>query len=275
MKERKNHPKSYHLTQAPCSFGSFSQGEASCHEYTFMPCWWWWFSCYVLSDSWDPTDCSLPGSSVQGISKTKILELEWVAISFTFSVPFYALVKLCYTKALEWSSLVPGPRAKSFSLEIMNLTPFTINYQHVKMRMCQEIILVIQRQCLHALPFLPSHPLYHDFLLNSRVRAKTFRWTKPGCVHWTAGPVEEQVRWKVMMKLAKKILVTVLFRFNQCFPFVGVGHIMRHVGYSPTRDWTYTSCAESLEFSPLDQQGSPRASFLRTLFSHFKTNLRS
>ena len=190
MKERKNHPKSYHLTQAPCSFGSFSQGEASCHEYTFMPCWWWWFSCYVLSDSWDPTDCSLPGSSVQGISKTKILELEWVAISFTFSVPFYALVKLCYTKALEWSSLVPGPRAKSFSLEIMNLTPFTINYQHVKMRMCQEIILVIQRQCLHALPFLPSHPLY---LISSLI---------PGCVQRPSGGqslvvfTEQQGLWR-------------------------------------------------------------------------------
>ena len=29
----------------------------------------------------DPMDCSLPGSSVHGISKTKIL--EWVAISFS------------------------------------------------------------------------------------------------------------------------------------------------------------------------------------------------
>ena len=36
--------------------------------------------------------------------------------------------KLCYTKALEWSRLVPGPKAKSSS-EIRNPTLFTISYQ--------------------------------------------------------------------------------------------------------------------------------------------------
>ena len=39
-------------------------------------------------------------------------------------------MKLCYTKALEWSSLVPGPEVKSSSLEIMNLTPFTVSYHY-------------------------------------------------------------------------------------------------------------------------------------------------
>ena len=42
---------------------------------------WWWFSCKVVSDSWDPLDCSLPGSSVQGIFQARIL--DWVAISFS------------------------------------------------------------------------------------------------------------------------------------------------------------------------------------------------
>ena len=40
-----------------------------------------WFSRSVMSDSCDFTDCSLPGSSVHGISQAKIL--EWVAISFS------------------------------------------------------------------------------------------------------------------------------------------------------------------------------------------------
>ena len=40
-----------------------------------------WFSHYVMSDSWDPMDCSLPGSSVHGILQVRIL--EWVAISFS------------------------------------------------------------------------------------------------------------------------------------------------------------------------------------------------
>ena len=39
----------------------------------------WWFSYYVMSNSWDTMDCSLPGSSVLGILQA----LEWVAISFS------------------------------------------------------------------------------------------------------------------------------------------------------------------------------------------------
>ena len=35
----------------------------------------------VVSDSFDPLDCSLPGSSVHEISQAGIL--EWVAISFS------------------------------------------------------------------------------------------------------------------------------------------------------------------------------------------------
>ena len=38
---------------------------------------WWWFSCEIVSDC----DCSLPGSSVHGISQVRIL--EWVAISYS------------------------------------------------------------------------------------------------------------------------------------------------------------------------------------------------
>ena len=52
-----------------------------------------------------------------------------MSMSETFSVPFYTLIKLCYTKSLEWSSLVPGPKAKSSPSEITNPTLFTISYQ--------------------------------------------------------------------------------------------------------------------------------------------------
>ena len=44
-------------------------------------CFGGWFSHWVMSDSCDPTDCSLTGSSVHGISQTRIL--EWAAISFS------------------------------------------------------------------------------------------------------------------------------------------------------------------------------------------------
>ena len=42
-----------------------------------------------------------------------------------FLCPFFTLIKLYYTKALGWSCLVPGPKAKSSSSEITNLTSFT------------------------------------------------------------------------------------------------------------------------------------------------------
>ena len=48
-------------------------------------------------------------------------------MSEAFSVSFHTLIKLCYTKALEWSSLVAGPKAKSSS-EITNPTSFTLSY---------------------------------------------------------------------------------------------------------------------------------------------------
>ena len=41
-------------------------------------------SCSVVSDSCDPIDCSLPGSSVHGILQARML--EWVAISFSSHV---------------------------------------------------------------------------------------------------------------------------------------------------------------------------------------------
>ena len=40
---------------------------------------WWWFSHYVICHSSHPMHCSLPGSSVHGISQERMQ--EWVAIS--------------------------------------------------------------------------------------------------------------------------------------------------------------------------------------------------
>ena len=44
-----------------------------------------------------------------------------------FSVPFHCNKTLLY-KTLEWLSLISGPKAKSSSSEITNLTSFTISY---------------------------------------------------------------------------------------------------------------------------------------------------
>ena len=42
----------------------------------------WWFSCSVVSKSWNHMDYSPPGSSLHGILQVRIL--EWFAISFSW-----------------------------------------------------------------------------------------------------------------------------------------------------------------------------------------------
>ena len=41
----------------------------------------------IMSNSGDLMDCSPPGSSVHGIFQARILEWEWVAISFSKGFP--------------------------------------------------------------------------------------------------------------------------------------------------------------------------------------------
>ena len=49
----------------------------------------------------------------------------------SFLCPFFTLIKLGYTKALDWSSLVPGP-AKSSSSEIAVHHKLTHTHTHIK-----------------------------------------------------------------------------------------------------------------------------------------------
>ena len=85
-----------------------------------------------------------------------------MSMSETFSVPFYTLIKLCYTKALEWSSLVPGPKAKSSS-EIMNLTLFTISYHNH-----HSIFCLFESDCSSHLIYMElyNHPFFCVWLIS-------------------------------------------------------------------------------------------------------------
>ena len=47
-------------------------------------------SCSVVSDSSDPMDCNLPGSSVYGIFQAKVL--EWGAIAFSVYIFYYYII---------------------------------------------------------------------------------------------------------------------------------------------------------------------------------------
>ena len=60
---------------------SRSQQRCCCHLGVAPKAWLWWFSCKVVPNSCNPTDCSRPGSFVHGILQARTL--EWVAISFS------------------------------------------------------------------------------------------------------------------------------------------------------------------------------------------------
>ena len=65
--------------------------------------------------------------------------LHPLLMSDAFSALFHTLIKLCYTKALEWSSLVPDLKVKSS--EITNPTPFIISY-HNHLILCHPRLLL-------------------------------------------------------------------------------------------------------------------------------------
>ena len=63
------------------------------------------FGCAVLSHSYDPIVCSLPGSSVYGVLQATIL--EWVAISFSICL------HTCFHFFIVWLAIFPwGMRLK-------------------------------------------------------------------------------------------------------------------------------------------------------------------
>ena len=68
------------------------------------------FSCWVVSDFWNPMDSSLPGSSVHAVLQARIL--GWVAISSPRDIPRPRIEPT--SPALIGGSLTPGPSGKLF-----------------------------------------------------------------------------------------------------------------------------------------------------------------
>ena len=84
--------------------------------YTWLQIYWWWFRCFVVSNSSDPMDCSLPSSSVHGILQVRIL--EWVAISFSNAWKWKVKVELLSRVPLlatPWTAACQAPPSMGFS----------------------------------------------------------------------------------------------------------------------------------------------------------------
>lgn len=92
-----------------------------------------------------------------------------MSVSEASSVPFHAVIKLCYTIALEWSSLFPGPKVKSSS-EITNPTPFTIKLSFLQIQppwVLELHIWIGEDTCIQYVPFhfgLSPPPQIHTLL---------------------------------------------------------------------------------------------------------------
>ena len=78
----------------------------------------------VMSDTWDPIDCSLPGSSVHGILQAGIL--EWVVISFsrgssqmTDQTQVSSIAVRLFTDWVTWKVLLPL-HSVQFSRSVMS-----------------------------------------------------------------------------------------------------------------------------------------------------------
>ena len=78
-----------------------------------------------MSDSSDPMDCSLPGSSIHGIFQAKVL--EWGAIAFSLLSAIRA-VSSAYLK-VKSESEVTQVKVKLLSRVQLFLTPWTVAYQ--------------------------------------------------------------------------------------------------------------------------------------------------
>ena len=74
-------------------------------------------------------------NSLAKTSKAGTLCPPFWCLCWKLSLYLFTLIKFCSTKSLEWSRLIPGPKAKSSSeitnpMLFMNPTLFTVSYQH-------------------------------------------------------------------------------------------------------------------------------------------------
>ena len=76
----------------------------------------WKWSCSVMSDSSDPMDCSLPGSSIHGIFQARVL--EWGAIAFSKYFGYLRLKAIPLEKILMLGK-TEGRRQRAIEDEIV------------------------------------------------------------------------------------------------------------------------------------------------------------
>ena len=101
-------------------------------------------------------------------------------LCWSFLSPFFTLIKLWYTKALEWSSLVPGPKAKPSSV-ITNLTVHCKLSSWGLVRDLQDTVRTLRGLA----SLLSQYTRFLLYLTNSSVCLCEWM-THPACSKWWA-----------------------------------------------------------------------------------------
>ena len=108
-----------------------------------------------------------------------------MSLSEAFLVPFHTLIKLRYTKALDWSRLVSGPKAKSSS-EVTNLTLFTVSDHYSN----HNIMACFKGPC-HSAGLWVTAPLFSSgqfsrSVVSDSLRPRGLQHARPPCPSPTA-----------------------------------------------------------------------------------------
>ena len=138
--------------------------------------------CPTLSD---PTDCSLPGSSVHGIFQARVL--EWGAIAFSWrriDTCIYTAESLCHPPETITTLLINYTPIQNKNL-IKNTFEETAYYAHFNLRISTDRAMIVQPNCRDAARFIPvswnAPKECNDLVelpLNYPWFWKPFRWKK-------------------------------------------------------------------------------------------------
>ena len=127
-----------------------------------------WVNCSVVSDSFDPIDYSLPGSSAHGILQARIL--EWVAIPFSRGISstrdrtwVFRIASRFFNK---WGQHIPW---EQLSLPHLDLLLFSDTDCHHGILLCVFIVSSLKKVFQGCFSLLLNRPLLNEFMVTGLV----------------------------------------------------------------------------------------------------------
>ena len=127
-----------------------------------------WVNCSVVSDSFDPIDYSLPGSSAHGILQARIL--EWVAIPFSRGISSTRdrtwVSRIASRFFNKWGQHIPW---EQLSLPHLDLLLFSDTDCHHGILLCVFIVSSLKKVFQGCFSLLLNRPLLNEFMVTGLV----------------------------------------------------------------------------------------------------------